>query len=141
MTKNGPKVFFKKRLCAEESGLIVFTDRFVSIRETECFHYCIPEKYFHLIASLKRKDESEIQYAKRFKVLKRIHKDGSRIAFETEEKAMEHLRFLKRKQLNHMQRETKFIEKFLGSETLNPDGPYERVPDSYDLVHDYLRFD
>ncbi len=135
-------IFYKKRLVAEEDGLLVVTDKLVSIHETPCFHFCIPEHDRRHIEVYRPREESELYYARRRKMLKRVSKKGSRIAFETEEKALEHLKMLKRKQLGHMKRESVFIEKFLSSEELEKAGrDRSRVPGSSQLVNEYFNFD
>jgi len=136
-----PKKFYKKRLVAEEDGLIVVTDSLISIHETRCFHFCMPEREVSNYRLLKRRDESLLDYAKRRKMLKRIDKQGSRIAFETEEKALDHLRFLKRKQLRHMERDKAFIETLLATENIDPCAQMFTIPDSRDLVHQHFVFD
>lgn len=134
------KVFYKKRLISGEEGLIVVTDRYTSVHETPCFHYCVLSSR-RMGAVLKCKDETELQYYRRTKLLRRISKTSSRIAFSTEEKALEHLKLLKRKQLSHMERETKFIREFLAADTLEKDGRYSIVPGSQELVNEYYVFD
>lgn len=134
------KIFYKKRLIPDEAGLVVWTNKWVSIHETQCFHYCIPEHY-HSIGLRPREGETLLQAAKREKILKRVSKVGSRFAFDTEEKAMDHLRLLKRKQASHMAREMKFIEHFLQCERFEQDGDQQLVPDSRDLVLEHFRFD
>ena len=138
-------IFYKKRLTPTESGLEVITDKWVSIHETPCFHFCVAEWRAKSLTALKRSDETELQYARRLKMLKRIHKSGSRFAFDTEEKALEHLRFLKRKQLGHMERDVTFIKYFLECDTLKP---ADRrgfdsllVPGSKSLVNQHFVFD
>ena len=79
---------------------------------------------------------------KQLKAIKRIAKNNSRFAFDSEDKALEHLKFMKRKQLGHLNRETKFIEEFLSCENLTEwRTDIKLVPDSRDLVHTYLAFD
>lgn len=135
---------FKKRLQAEEEGLVIRTEKWVCIHETPCFYFCVEDRRKSLVTNaLKHTDETAIQAAKRLKFLKRISKQNSRFAFVTEQAAMDHLRFLKRRQLMHMERETKFINLFLECEELEA-SRYDnsrRVPESRGLVREFLRFD
>ena len=133
--------FYKKRLIPQGDGLIVWTEKFISVHETVCFHFCVTEYCFRLMFALKRKNESPIQYGRRMKCLKRIAKSGSRIAFKSESEALDNLRFLKRKQLNHIKRDQIFIETFLACEELEQHGSEQRVPSSADLVREYYQFD
>jgi hypothetical protein len=135
------KVFYKKILVPDEEGLMVVTRKFVSIHETPCFYFCVPESSLWLIRLLPIKDESGLQYARRTKILRRISKSGSRIAFDNEEEALNHLIFLKEKHLYHVKRDVAFIEKFLMGEKLDKYGEYSVVPNSKELVHKYLSFD
>lgn len=135
----------------EEEGLSVRTWRLYSIHETPCFHFCIAERERgFLTPAFRREGETDLQLAKRKGIrIYRIHKDGSRIAFETEEEAFEHLRFLKGRQLNHMRREIEFVQRFLEAtegKTL-PDlerdtyDPHQSVvPDTQELVREYYVF-
>jgi len=134
-------IFYKKRLEADESGLIVITDRYMSIHETPCFHYCIPEHLKRWPQISKKKDETELQWARRSKILKRIHKGSSRIAFPTEDEALQNLKFLKMRQITHLERQIAFNKYFLDAGELEKVGRYSVVPESRDLVHEHLCFD
>lgn len=109
------KEFYKMRLTDSKDGLMVITDVFVSIHETPCFYYCVradAKGFFN--SALMRDGETKLQYAKRKNIKVRIiHKHGSRIAFETEKQALEHLQMLKRKQIQHMRRQIEFNSVFL----------------------------
>lgn len=135
------KVFYKKRLFPVESGLAVTTEKWISIHETKCFHFCIHDRNLGFIEYLNHKGETGLQKARRLKLLKRVSKDCSRFAFETEDEALEHLRFLKRKQKVHMTRDLAFIERFLAAESLVSDSGMELVPNSKDLVGHHFIFD
>jgi len=130
--------FYKKRLVPTESGLEVFTEKWISLHETECFHFCISERNRGFLYA--KSDETPVQIARRKKILKRVSKTCSRFAFDSEEKALEHLKFLKRKQAKHMKRDVLFIDKFLSSDLVR-DGRGEVVPDSQDLVNEHYVFD
>lgn len=111
------KKFYKMRLLPEESGLTVWTDIFLSIHETPCFHICIRERdrgFFNPV--LNSDDESLLKYAKR-KHLRtfRIAKDCSRIAFDSLEGAFKNLRYLKSLQARHLERQLEFNNSFLES--------------------------
>lgn len=134
------KIFYKKRLIPDEEGLLVWTEKWVSIHETPHFHYCIPD-FVHEIGLRPIEGETLLQAAKRRATLKRVAKAGSRFAFDTEEKALERLRFLKGKHVSHMKREMKFIEHFLKCEKLEQYGEQQLVPGSRGLVLEHLRFD
>lgn len=135
------KIFYKKRMQPTEEGLEIITEEWVSLRETECFHFCVPRGETGLLRVLANSGESELDVARRRKTLKRIAKTRSRFAFETESQALEHLKLLKRKQFKHMQRDLQFIEAFLNAERLEKSGYGEKVPGSRDLVHQHYIFD
>lgn len=135
------KTFYRKRLVPDEAGLIVVTERWVSIHETPCFHHCVTDWNLDLMLRIGGSG-GLLATARRRRQLKRIHKEGSRFAFETEEQAGDHLRFLKRRQLRHLERETKFAEAFLEAESFESNGgDGELIPGTEDLVHWYYRFD
>ena len=133
-------VFYKMRLVPAEEGLEIITSEFVSIHETPCFHFCIPKLEKQMIHIWKRSDESALVYSRRKKILQRVSKTSSRFAFDTKDKALEHLKFLKRKQISHMKRDMSFIDKFLSSsdDDLTSIGP---IPDTKELVREYFVFD
>lgn len=146
------KQFYKMRIVPDSKGLCVITEIFISIHETPCFHYCVrayDKGSFNSV--LMNKNETRLQYAKRENIkIYRIHKSGSRIAFETEKQAFEHLQFLKRKQIRHMERDIEFNRAFLkackGVGDLLPDYSsdicrHRTVPDTEDLVSRYYFFD
>jgi len=134
------EVFFKKRLVAESEGLLVITDEYISIHETPCFHFCVLKGQERLYKVLKSGDESIMSYARRAKILKRIDKKCSRFAFDTEEKALAHLKFLKQRQLRHLKRDTDFIKCFL-SEKLEESWDHHVVENSEEVVNAYCCFD
>lgn len=143
---NMDKTFYKMRITPDEDGLVVITDKWLSIHETPCFHYCIREHNKGLMKiTFNTIKGMPLQTAKKKGIrVKRISKDCSRFAFDTEEKAFEHLRFLKRKQLGHMKRDIKFLKLFL-SEATGLDalekGLYATVPNTKELVHEHYAFD
>lgn len=109
------KVFYKKRLIADDTGLHIDTQRFISIHETRCFYFCIDDYSIHQIKyQVEHKGETALQAAKTMHCkVRRIAKDGSRIAFDTEEKAFAHLRMLKQRQVQHLERDLRNIKHFL----------------------------
>lgn len=131
------EVFYKNRLEPDERGLLVVTDEYVSIHETRCFHFCVLKSFRPYLHN----GETLLQAARRRKALKRIDKRRSRIAFKTKKEALDHLRFLKRRQLEHMKRNAAFINKFLECEDLEKYGPMQLVPDSNGLVSEFCVFD
>ena len=135
------QVFYRKRLYPMEEGLSVVTEKWVSIHETHWFDFCVSEHNLSFLQCIKRKDETSFQCARRLKYLKKVAKNCSRFAFETEEEALENLRFLKRRQHIHLTRELKFIKAFLAAETLIPRNEMEVVPESQDLVCSLVNFD
>jgi len=120
------------RLMSDEDGLQVITEEWSCIHETDCFYHCVSSWNRHL----------SLKTAKENKLVKRIAKGNSRFAFDTKEKALEHLRFLKGRQLRHLKREQKFIAAFLAAENLEEcRSGWMRVPGSRGLVHEHLAFD
>lgn len=135
------KEFYKMRLIPTEEGLTVWTDTWISIHETPCFHYCIQEhNKSYLSAPMNIHGKPNLQVAKGYRLkIKRVDKRASRFAFDTKEGAFKHLQFLKRKQLNHMKRDISFIERFLSDTS---DGvPVELISNTVDLVNGHFIFD
>lgn len=119
------------KLYPDEAGLLISTEKWYCIRETDCFYHCVPEHNKLLSVDL----------AKKHNLLKRIAKTNSRFAFDTKEKALEHLRFMKRRQLIHLNRDIAFIERFLSQSEFERYGTCMRVNDSSELVGKHFRFD
>jgi predicted transcriptional regulator len=136
------KVLYKKRLCPTECGLEILTEKWIPIKETSDFFMCARDSDIELLRFIKSKDETEYQAATRLKKIKRISKTSGRFAFESEEKAVEHLRFLKSRQLKHLKRETAFIELFLDAESFEVASHNTTlVPNSKELVRRFFVFD
>lgn len=133
------KILFKKRLMPYEEGLTIHTEEWGVVYETPCFFYCAKGFDLRRIDLLGGDKEA----AKKLGIkLKRISKECSRFAFETEALAMNHLVMLKRKQIRHMERYMAFLKAFLSQE--NPEsfiGNNTVIPGTRDLVHEYYRFD
>lgn len=113
-------VFYRAFLQESEDGLRVSYEMWFCHKETECFYMCT---------------RSPPQY-KRAK-FKRIHKHASRFAQGTQEKALEHLVFRKRRQQTHLRRQLAFNEAFLEGEI----DELGAVLATQDLVHEHLNFD
>lgn len=133
-------VFYKMRLVPADQGLEIVTTEWISLHETPCFHFCVPANEGRILHLFHSDKETDLAYAKRRKMLKRISKTNSRFAFDDKDKALEHLKLLKRKQLGHMKRDISFIEKFLSTpdEDLKSIGP---IPCTKDLVHEHFVFE
>lgn len=135
---------YKMRLVPNENGLQIVTEQWICIHETKCFYHCVSEWDIELLNYLKSQsvDKTKRNIAQERKLLKRIAKHRSRFAFDTKEKAMKHLKFLKRKQLKHMQRDQKFINAFLSVENLEENCNGQMViPNTQQLVLGYYLFD
>jgi len=140
------KLFYKMKLYADECGLRVKTIEYACIHETKCVYFVVEKSWSRRLRAMCRGgDLTPVQWARKHKpkAVKQIHKRHSRIAFETKDKALEHLRFLKRKQLNHMKRDIQFVEAFLDCEDLEPPPGTNilEVPNTRDLVHSHYIFD
>lgn len=143
-TKTERLIYYKKRLCADEAGLVVVTDKWHVVGESPCFAYSVDDFTIRQVRSYaESKGLSLLDAAKLLKKkTKRIHKESSRFAFPTERAAMLHLQLLKRKQLRHMERETAFIQAFLkvDLDTLMEDSKFFALPGTASLVSKYLVF-
>lgn len=140
------KTFYKMRLIPSEGGLEVHTQVWESVKETECFYFCVAGYWLDLI---KRTSESyDIsmyeawrKYYNHIK-LKRIAKGSTRFAQESREEALEKLKWLKRRQLMYLKRDIELINQFLDCDQLEDYGPdCQRVPGSVKSVLQYFRFD
>lgn len=136
------KNLYKMFLGEDELGLVVVTKEFLVIHETECYFFYIPSFYEYMLSPGRRNDgESEIQYARRHKIVKKVQKGSFRSVFETKDKALRHLKLMKTRQLRHMERQRLFIRSFLSCENLESVGDMLLVPNSRDLVLEYISFD
>ncbi len=142
------KVFYHMKLTPTEGGLSIWTDKYHSVHETECFHFCIAEWQCGYANVSIQDGETMYQSLKRRGVkLKRIAKINSRFAFDTEQKAYDQLVFLKRKQLGHLQRDIEFLKAFMefnkenGFDNLKKVHSQVYVPDTKDLVNEHYLFD
>lgn len=145
------KVFYKMFLTTDHMGLAVNLVEYVSIHETPMMYFCV-EKGVDLTAPYlpKRKEsETELQYAKRMGMrIRRIHKNGSRIAFDTKEKAFNHLRWMKQRQNGHLKRQISLNDALINNcktfhDLVAGTGLYQNryiVPNSHHLFHSHLIF-
>lgn len=143
------KVFYKMKLVPSELGLSIWTDTFYSVHETPCYHFCINEwQRGFAAAGLVNEGETAFQSLKRRGVtLRRIAKQGSRVAFESREQAFKNLVYLKSRQLMHMKRDLEFLNRFLEFSKDNGLADLEEkytqliVPETEDLVRGRFTFD
>lgn len=134
------KVFYRMRLLPDTYGLTVNIEEWVSIRETDCFCFCVGKWAYNAYKNIES-DIDAVRQAKKNGSLKRIAKKNSRFAFESKDEALEHLKLLKKKQLWHMEKDRKFIRHFLKCERFEDKGNYLLLPDSKELVNEYYVFD
>jgi hypothetical protein len=125
-------ILYKARLIACEDGLKVYFDKWICKHETQCFYFCASE-----LESMQ-----SIEFLKKNKKLKKIAKMNSRFAFDLQEKALKQLRFIKTRQLKHIEREQDFIKAFLlcdDFKSLNYGGL--SIPHTSYLVSKHISFD
>jgi hypothetical protein len=142
-------VFYKMTLWPTEMGLTLITHKYISIRETKHTHFCLAEFEYSLNRCQQKPGESDWDTAKRRKIKpRRISKAGSRIAHPDEQAAFSHLIFLKRKQLQHMERDIEFINAFLQHADSKVEAGFEPdaygrrvVPDTAALTNRHFNFD
>lgn len=147
MSETNHQIFYRMSTHAEESGLTIFTEKFISIRETAHIHFCVSDHDYKRI--FPAPSESMLDAAKRtgHVKIKRIHKVGSRFASTSEEKAFERLKFLKMRQINHLKRDLALTEKFIeltegkSIDEFEASGSFREIPDTTDLVNRFYRFD
>ena len=109
--KDTAKPFYKMQLHPGEYGVKVFTTTFFSIHETECFNFCVNEfALMRMNGYGNLKNESQTAKAKRALVkVHRVAKVGSRVAFDSKQKAYDHLIFMKKRHVRHLQRDIELI--------------------------------
>ena len=109
------KIFYKMRLVPSEQGLSIWTDRFYSVHETPCYHFCIAEwqRGFDVPALIKDGETAYQSLKRRGVKLRKVAKQNSRVAFEDREQAFKNLIYLKGRQLMHMKRDLEFLNAFL----------------------------
>lgn len=141
------KIFYRAILESQENGLVVTMQKFVSIHETKCMHFCVAEHVLHWVTNWIKDNETKIQVAKDRKLkIYRIHKFGSRIAQPTKQDAFLRLKFIKGKQLGHLQRSLRIVKCFLEQtagkklEDLKVCGRFYQIPESSPVVNELHRF-
>lgn len=142
-------VYYSAKLIPGESGLYVFFEEFVCVRETEHVAFCIKKSDFYNFIGYVRTHKMSVDQAAKKVGLKRIYKDSSRFAFSSKEKALAQLIYLKKRQIRHMERDLNFlsvfVEKVNSVDDLKPDFTYSSgqdfiVPETEDLVRRYFVF-
>lgn len=139
--------FYRMSAHPDESGLTIFTEKFISIRETEHMHFCVSDHHHKWISPAQ--GESMFEAAKRtgHVKIKRIHKVGSRFASASEAEAFERLKYLKGRQINHLKRDLALTEKFIeltdgkSVDDFESSGNFREIPGTADLVNSFYRFD
>ncbi|SEG21752.1 hypothetical protein [Marinobacterium lutimaris] len=146
------KIYYKMTLAPAEEGMTITTKKFVSIHETPCFHYCVLERdrgFAELVINGKQYSGTPLTRLKKCHIrVFRIDKVNSRIAFPTEQKAYEHLLFLKRKHIANMKRDMALVTAFLEESEGKQLDDFEKndwgwpyAPGTQDLVHQHYAFD
>lgn len=143
------KEFYKFSICTEHEGLGLWLHKYVSFHETPCYHYCVSEYDKSSISPLLvRDDESMLQSIKRRgKRFLRVHKTCSRKAFDTKEQAYKNFMFLKERQIAHMQRDLKVLNRLvkfnkeMTFDDLKDEGHMMLLPNTSEFIHDVFTFD
>ena len=108
------KKFYKFKLHTGSDCMSIHEDTFICFHETECYYFCVEDWQYQYLNGLpypRKEGESDLAFFKRIRVKVRgIKKDGSRIAFDTKQKAYENLKYLKELQIGHLERNLKFIK-------------------------------
>ena len=113
------KKYYRATLIYSENGAsFVDMAEWNVIHETRCFVFCIPEHVSFSEGSyynhIRLDGETDYQLAKRMNLgLKRVHKEGSRFAFDTKEKAFNRLRFIKSYHVRHLRYQLRMVEQFM----------------------------
>lgn len=142
------RVFYKMRLYPSEIGLYVSTEKWHLIHETDCFYFVIPEWALYLTKINIDEGKSLYQHLKGRTKIKRFGKGAGRFAFDTKEQAFQHLKFLKRKQLRHLERDMAMVKSFLKQTGEKELGDLETdsygdplLPNTKNLVEQYFTLD
>lgn len=105
-------VYYKARLSYEPSGMVIVMDEFRTVHSTNCYDFCLKSngRDFKNANIFKREGETIFQSAKRQGIkIHRIDRSGSRIAQPTKEEAFTRFKFLKSRQMRHLQRDVSLI--------------------------------
>lgn len=148
--KDVAKKFYSMRLLPSEYGMEIFKTTFYAFHETPCFYFCAEEFNLNMMNCCRNFDkETQFQKAKRSRIeIKRVSKTGSRIAFDTEEKAFNHLIFMKEKQITYLKRDLEQLDlslNLLSGKRFN-DLPKDRygsviIDGTQEFVSENYRFD
>lgn len=110
-------IYFKKSLGWEESGVAsIHTEVFRSIHESELVDFCVRDFQYESVRNvMEETGYGPLQIYKRYPwiMVKRIYKNGSRFAFRDQKEALNHLLFLKRRHLSHLQTSVKLVSHFI----------------------------
>ncbi len=112
INKDKVKMFYSMKLFPAEYGMEIYKTTFYAFHETPCFYFCCDEFNLNRMNCYPKIDkETQSQKAKRSRVdIKRIAKTGSRIAFDTEEKAFNHMIFMKERQVTHLKKQLEGLD-------------------------------
>lgn len=106
-----PSKYCRIYMTPDESGLRLVLVTYVSIHQSHCFDYCITEDGRNRLRSFTTDGETPLQFAKRrgYRIRRIERGTGGRIASTTIAGAMEKFRYLKRKQIRHLERDLKMV--------------------------------
>lgn len=141
MSKN-EVIYYRAELNGEPQGLVIFFKEWFSIRESECFHWCVSSDTYNRLKCLRTGETYWDCVKRRGYKIRRMDKKASRYAQPSKEKALTSLRIRKRHQLIHAKREAAFSRAFLDA------SPFPvcannviNIENTEDLVNEHYRFD
>ena len=129
--------FYRASLSAEHKGLRVYIEKWVSFHESEYYAWCVLDFNIETALLYSGNKGSLIKSVKNVVQVKRIDKRSSRFAFNTENLAVENLRFRKSRQIRHLKRELEFANAFLKNDISDS----LLVAETKDLVNSHYVFD
>ena len=142
--------FYRAKMIAQEEGLAIWFDIFQSIHETECYYYCVNSLNFNsakwIISQNKSKHPVTVIKDSGFIKVKKIAKQGSRIAEPSKEAAIKNLVWRTQLRIGHMKRDIKFCESLVKNhENLSVKYESDRqlimtVNGTKDLVHEFYKY-
>jgi hypothetical protein len=144
--------YYKAHVEYDKQGIVVQMREFKVVRDTPAYAYCIRHWEFPVPAWRCLPNETLLQTCKRlgYKIY-RIHKSGSRIAQPTQQQAFDRLKFLKRRQVRHLERELALLKVFNEKvadvdltglkQGHNYSRPTYTVPETAENVAEYYSFD
>lgn len=142
--------FYRAKMVVQEEGLAIWFDIFQSIHETECYYYCVnslnASTAKRIINQNKEKHPVSAVKSSGFIKVRKIAKQGSRIAQSSKDEAIKNLVWRTGLRICHMKRDLKFCESLIENhENLSVD--YESkdqlimtVNGTKDLVHEFYNF-